>query len=241
VSLLALVRHAQASFFADDYDRLSPVGEAQARELGDYWARRGEVFSEVYVGPRRRQQQTAELAGALCRRAGLPWPEPVVLDQLDEYDLAGLLDRLAPALARRDRAFDDLVGLHRNSQGEDARSRAFQRMFEALLTHWQEAPSARAESDLESWPAFRDRVGLGLARVTEGPARGRRVAAFTSGGFIGAAVARALGAPDRTALELSWRLRNGSLTHLLFTPGRLTLDDFNTVPHLSDPALRTYR
>ena len=93
----------------------------------------------------------------------------------------------------------------------------------------------------ESWSAFRDRVGRGLARITEGSSRGRRVAAFTSGGFIGTAVARALGAPDRAALELSWRLRNGSLTHLIFTPGRLSLDDFNTVSHLPDPALRTYR
>jgi broad specificity phosphatase PhoE len=241
VSVLALVRHAQASFFADDYDCLSPVGEAQASALGEYWARQGETFSEVYVGPRRRQQQTAELVGAEYRRAGLPWPEPVVIELLDEYDLAGLVDRLAPALARRERDFDDLVGLHRSSQGEDARVRTFQRMFEALLTHWLAAPDAAAEQDVEGWPAFRDRVGRGLARVTEGAARGRHVAAFTSGGFIGAAVARALGAPDQAALELSWRLRNGSLTHLIFTPGRLSLDDFNTVPHLPDPALRTYR
>jgi broad specificity phosphatase PhoE len=241
VSLLVLVRHAKASFLADDYDRLSPAGEAQACALGEYWARRGEVFSEVYVGPRRRQRQTAELAGDRCRRAGLPWPEPAVLEELDEYDLAGLLDRLAPALARRDRDFDDLVDLHRRSQGEDARARTFQRMFEALLTHWLAAPAAAVERDVESWPAFRDRVGRGLGRITEGATRGRRVAAFTSGGTIGAAVARALGAPDRAALELSWRLRNCSLTHLMFTPGRLSLDDFNTVPHLPEPACRTYR
>ena len=47
--------------------------------------------------------------------------------------------------------------------------------------------------------------------------------------------------PDRAALELNWRLRNGSLTRLVYSPGRLTLDDFNTIPHLSDPGLWTYR
>ena len=47
MSSLALVRHGQASLFADDYDILSPLGEAQARHLGDHWARRGEVFDEV--------------------------------------------------------------------------------------------------------------------------------------------------------------------------------------------------
>jgi broad specificity phosphatase PhoE len=241
MSVLALVRHGQASFFADDYDRLSPAGEAQARQLGDYWARQGEVFTAVYVGPRRRQQETAEVVGTRYRRAGQPWPEPVVLDELDEYDLAGLLDRLAPAIARQDHTFERLVGAYQRGEGERERTRTFQRMFEALLTHWQAATAASAEEAVESWPAFRDRVGRGLQRITEQTARRQRIAAFTSGGFIGAAVARALEAPDRAALELSWRLRNGSLTHLVFTTGRLSLDDFNSIPHLPDPIDWTYR
>jgi len=65
--------------------------------------------------------------------------------------------------------------------------------------------------------------------------------AFTSGGVIGTVVALALDAPDRIALELNWRLCNCSLTRLLFTRDRLTLDEFNTVPHLHDPELWTYR
>jgi len=42
-------------------------------------------------------------------------------------------------------------------------------------------------------------------------------------------------------LELHWRLRNGSLTEFAFTRDRFTLDSFNTVPHLDDPALWSYR
>lgn len=242
MSLLTLVRHGQASFFADDYDRLSPRGEAQARQLGDYWARQGATFSEVYVGPRNRQRETAELVGAQLLRADLPWPEPVVLEELDEYDLAGLLHRLAPALVREDPEFERLVYAHRRSEGESDHLRSFQRMFETLLIHWLGATADSYEPELvESWRAFRDRVGRALRRITEGAERSRRVAAFTSGGFIGTAAALALDAPDRTALELNWRLRNGSLTNLVFTPGRLTLDDFNTIPHLPDPAEWTYR
>jgi broad specificity phosphatase PhoE len=239
MSTLALVRHAQASFFADDYDRLSPAGEAQARHLGDYWASRGEVFHEVYAGPRQRQRQTAELVGAQYRQAGLPWPEPVVLADLDEYDIAGLVERLAPALARSDRTFAELADAYRGSTGEHERARSFQRVFEALLVHWQTAPAVA--DAVECWPAFRDRVRRGLEQITGRPGRGRRVAAFTSGGFIGTAAGLALGAPDRTALELGWRLRNGSLTRLEFTAGRLTLDELNAVPHLSDRVLWTYR
>jgi len=35
MSTLFLVRQRQASFFEENYDRLSPLGEDQARRLGD--------------------------------------------------------------------------------------------------------------------------------------------------------------------------------------------------------------
>jgi broad specificity phosphatase PhoE len=243
MSVLVLVRHGQASFSSDDYDRLSLTGEAQARQLGDHWLRQAQVFDEVYIGPRCRQQQTADLVAGRYRSAGRPWPDPVILEELDEYNLDGLLGRLAPALARQDRAFAELAAAHRGSTGQDERERArsFQRMFETLLIHWQAAPADGSPDAVESWPAFRDRVQRGLGRITDRPGRGRRVAAFTSGGFIGTAVGLTLDTSDRTCLELNWRLRNASLTHLLFAPGRLTLDDFNTLPHLSNPADWTYR
>src|SRR5438132_143124 len=107
MSVLTLVRHAQASFPAEDYDRLSELGQTQAALLGEHWARRRQRFDEVYSGPRLRQRHTAELAGALCRRAGLPWPDLTALDELDEYDLNGLVHKLAPELARQDREFGD--------------------------------------------------------------------------------------------------------------------------------------
>ena len=47
MSLVYLVRHAQASFGARDYDRLSELGRQQARWLGDYFAGRGLRFARV--------------------------------------------------------------------------------------------------------------------------------------------------------------------------------------------------
>ena len=101
MSWLTLVRHAQASFHADHYDQLSPLGERQARLLGEAWVRQRWTLDEVYVGPRSRQQQTAKLVAACYERAGLRFPEPVVLQELDEYDLSGILQQLAPELARK--------------------------------------------------------------------------------------------------------------------------------------------
>src|SRR3954469_11144304 len=75
MSVLTLVRHAQASFHADDYDELSALGREQARLLGEFWARRRADFDAVYCGPRVRQRHTAEIAGAAFAEAGRTWPE----------------------------------------------------------------------------------------------------------------------------------------------------------------------
>src|SRR5574338_357101 len=59
MSLVYLVRHAQASFGAKDYDRLSELGRQQARWLGGYFAERGLRFARVLSGTLARQQDTA--------------------------------------------------------------------------------------------------------------------------------------------------------------------------------------
>jgi broad specificity phosphatase PhoE len=239
VSVLTLVRHGQASFFADDYDQLTPLGEEQSRLLGEYWVRQGVQFDAAYAGPRVRQQRSAEIAGAAVREAGGAWPDPIVLPDLDEFDLHGVFHQLAPALCRQSTDFASLFEIYRQSAEKSDRLRNFQRMFERLLRHWQSLPAGDAQ--VESWPVFRERVERTIRQVVELPGTGRRIVLFTSGGFIGNAARFALAAPDHSALELGWRLRNASLTEFVFTHNRFTLDGFNSVPHLEDRALWTYR
>ena len=238
MSVLTLIRHAQASFFAENYDQLSPLGEQQARVLGEYWARRGLQFDELFTGPRVRQRHSAELAVTACRQNGGKCPEPVVLEDLDEYDLKGLTGPLAFELCRQDAEFGKLVERHLGSE-KDERLRNFQDLFEPLLLYWQSPASAAVQ--METWPAFRARVERAIRQLQERNGKGKRVALITSGGFIGSTVQLALGAPDRAALELHWRLRNCSLTEFAFTHDRFSLDTFNAVPHLEDPSLWTYR
>ncbi|HKB04070.1 MAG TPA: histidine phosphatase family protein [Gemmataceae bacterium] len=237
MSTLTLVRHAQASLFADEYDELSELGRNQARLLGEFWARRWTDFDEAYCGPRARQRQTADIVGSACTKAGRPWPEPVVLEELDEYDLGGIIRALAPDLARQDADFADLLESYRRSGAGPDRVRSFGRMFEALTLRWL---TARPVEGVEGFAAFRGRVEQGLRHILERPGSGRRVAVFTSGGVIGAAVRLALAAPDRAALEVNWRVRNCSLTEFVFTKDRFNLDSFNALPHLEDPTLWTY-
>ena len=57
-----LIRHGQASFGADDYDKLSPLGHQQSERLGQYLAQRsqrmGLTWDAVLTGSLRRHAET---------------------------------------------------------------------------------------------------------------------------------------------------------------------------------------
>lgn len=239
MSTLTLVRHAQASFFEADYDRLSDVGQRQAQHLGAYWLRRGIAVDEVFTGPRVRQARTAELVGALFTAAGTHWPQPVVLPELDEHAVDRLIKGSLADICREYPRVADLAGAYEKSHSAADKHRTFQKMFEAVVLLWVEG--VVEAPGVESWRAFSDRVRRGIERITRSERRGRRVAAFTSVGAITVALQVTLGCSDRTALDLGWRVRNCSLTELVFTKNRLTLEAFNSLAHLKDPGLWTYR
>lgn len=239
MSELILVRHGQASFMSDDYDQLSALGIEQARRLGRYWAERGVVFDAVFSGPLRRQRGTAELVGEEMQRSGREWPGVIVIDELDEYDGNGVLRHFAPSLGAQDKQVARLISEHEQATGEEERRRTFQRLFEAVTTRWVRGELAAPE--VEPWSAFAARVERGLRRAMRIEGKGKRIAAFTSGGPISVAVQRTVGAPAEMAIEFNWRILNASLTGLVFSGERVSLDYFNNLPHIDEPALRTYR
>lgn len=236
MSELILVRHGQATPFEKDTDRLSELGERQARAVGPGLAAENFRPTHVLHGPLVRQRRTAELAAA----AG--WPAPVLDVRLAEYDGDGLIRTLAPLLAVRHERFAALARTFRERRGDPERNRAFQPMLEALAGAWQ--TGTVTHPTVEGWAAFRSRVHAALTDLMRLPS-GSSVLVFTSGGVIGVMVALALEAPDAAALRLNWRVRNGSLTRFTFSSGtsggaRLSLDSFNEVAHLP-PELRSWR
>jgi broad specificity phosphatase PhoE len=239
VSHLLLVRHAQASFLSDDYDQLSELGRAQARLLGKEWARLGWRLDAVFSGPRRRQIHTAEIVRDTVQELGLEWPPLVVLDELDEYRAEELMHAALPELVLKNTGVAELV--HALSVAEDRRerARAFDRVLQAVMRPW--ARGELSPGMTETWAQFCARVGRGLERVTGVEGRGLRVAAFSSGGAIGALVARVFGADGERALELGWAVNNSAVTELLFSGARLSLSRFNVLSHLPDPATWTHR
>ena len=183
MSNLYVVRHGQASFFAEDYDQLSLVGETQSRLLGEYWAHRNVRFDHVYTGPCRRHVDTARIVGEVFQTHGLAWPEPIVLAGLDEYEAEAVLKQALPRLVEE---HEHIRQLHRDMEcatDNAEKLRAFQKVYEVVIDRW-----AHGELDLphvESWAAFCQRVHRCLTRSSPVAGAAARRWRFPRGGRSG--------------------------------------------------------
>lgn len=239
MSTLVLVRHGQASFLEPDYDKLSAKGEAQGRLLGEYWVANRTVFDLVYSGPRRRQKETARIVGESYRQAGMPWPEPAIIPEFDEFQAEAVLERSLPRLVESDEHVRKLYRLFQEAKATDQRFKTFQRVFEVVIGRW-----ARGElivPGLEPWPEFCARVKRGLLDLCQNGNRGHRIAIFSSGGPVGVAMQKALDLNTDATLKTAWMVRNGAFNEFLFSPGRFTLQSYNASPHITDPSFLTHR
>ena len=211
---LYLVRHGQASFGADDYDQLSPLGHRQAVRLGEYlrerWQREGLQVQSVLMGSLRRHRQTwegiAEGAG-LNMQAGI-WPG------LNEYDSHALIEAIRPGpLPKPD---------------TPEKYREHFRLLRDALKAWMAGQST--PRGMPSYAQFAGGVASVLDHVRA--QHDGHVLLVSSGGPISTAVGQVLGTSAETTIDLNMRIRNTALSELVFTPKRHMLLTYNTLPHL---------
>jgi broad specificity phosphatase PhoE len=239
MGIVYLVRHAQASFLEPNYDKLSKLGETQARLLGEYWARHNIVFDRTCTGPCVRQKDTHALVSDTCQKAGIPFPDPQVLRELDEYQGEAVLERSLPGLLETDQTIRGLHAAFQSSSGSAARRATFQKLFEAVIGKW--VGGAISPPGVETWLEFCSRVNSGLTKCLSAGNRGERVVVVTSGGPIAVAMQRALQLSGDSTINVSWMSRNSSWSEFIFSGERFSLSSFNCHAHISDAAMLTYR
>jgi broad specificity phosphatase PhoE len=242
VSHIILVRHGQASFLEQDYDKLCANGEAQARLLGEYWSRRGVVFERIYSGPRVRQLETARIVTEAYRGSGVDCPETVVMSEFDEYQAEAALRECLPQLLQGNAEIKELRRAYQHSKesGDLGECRkTFQKMFEAVIAKW--VAGEVTAPGVESWHEFCLRVERGLEQVVRDTPQAASAVIFTSAGTIGAAMRRALHLSAEDMLQVTWMSRNASFSSFLASGKRFTLSAFNAHPHLDGNGLLTYR
>ena len=212
---LYLVRHGQASFGADNYDQLSPLGAQQAERLGQYWKERGLRFDTVLTGTLVRHRQTLESIAA-----GLGGTPPAqALPGLNEYDSAALIAAIAPEPLPR----PDTPELFRQH---------FRLLCDALA-QWMAGTISPA--GMPSWNDFSGGVRQALELVRREHA-GANVLLVSSGGPISAAIGEVLATPPEVTIALNMRIRNSAVSEFSVSPKRLMLQTFNSLAHLDAPA-----
>ncbi len=208
---LYLVRHGQASFGADDYDQLSPLGLQQAQRLGAHWLAHGQRFDTVLMGTLRRHAQT--LDGIAQGLPGLPAPQ--VLPSLDEYDSLALIRAIHTEPLQK----PNTPELYRHH---------FRLLCDAIA-QWM--AGVISPQGMPSWEDF----SLGVRRVLDQVRRDhadQNVLLVSSGGPIATAVGEVLGTAPEVTIALNMRIRNSAVTEFSVSPKRLMLQTFNTLPHL---------
>jgi broad specificity phosphatase PhoE len=220
-----LIRHGQASFGADDYDQLSPLGQRQSERLGAYLHQRSQAWGwqveAVLTGSLRRHHQT--WAG-LASGSGWGHIEPLEWPGLNEYDSAALLAALPPGPA--------LPSPH-TPQGY---KQHFQRLRDALA-QWMSGTIS--PQGMPTYGDFVAGITSALTHIRQHHPSGH-VLVVSSGGPIATLVGQLLSCPAETTIELNMQLRNTALTELVCSPRKARLVSFNTLPHLDDVGYRDW-
>ncbi len=231
-----LIRHAQASFGAQDYDVLSPLGYRQAEALGDYLAQLGIRFDRCISGELHRQQDTARTTLSRLAHSDGSQPSLEIDAAFNEFQADAVICAHLPELLEVE---PNALHILRNAASHRAE---FQRLFTFVVHRWISGEHEKEE--LESWSSFLERVAGGLERLLEQAEKSDKIAVFTSGGTITALLQRIIGVPAVKAFELNWQIVNTSLSQLKFRGREVALASFNSHAHLQllkNPELVTHR
>lgn len=199
-----LVRHGQASWGTDDYDRLSDLGRRQADDLGTAWEAGDFTWTDAVAGSMLRHEQTA--IGVM---EGREYGDGHDVDSgWDEYDLQELL-----------------AGRTREVPLEP---RDVQRVLNEALEDWV----AGAEWSGERFVDFRSRVLGAFDRVVDRAGSGKSVVVFTSGGPIALVASHILARNASLFVRLNNVVVNASVTTFIVGSTGTNLLAFNEHTHL---------
>jgi broad specificity phosphatase PhoE len=210
-----LIRHGQASFGAENYDKLSALGCRQAQVAGEYFRDCGIHFDAVYSGDLQRQRKTCELAIASQPSELSHHIDP----RFNEVRNDEQLEVLVPEVLKTNLKLQALMdkGL--------SESKDYQKVIEAVFNYWV-SPECQQPA-IQSWADYSGDVRNALAAVIQAQGSGKTVGIFTSGGTIATIVAQVLGLGGEHAYSFYEPVINCSITRLFYSGDKVSLSYFN--------------
>jgi len=217
---LLIIRHGQASFGAENYDQLSPLGQRQADLTGEFLRHMGTGFSAAYSGDLSRQRETGERVLDQLQDA----PELVIDPRLNEVQTDEQIEVMMPLLVERDARFADLVA------AMDSDTKSFQKIIETVFNYWVSPECDIA--GIQSWADYHGGVVSAFEGAMASAQSGTDTAIFTSGGTIATIVGHVLKLTSDRVYEFYEPVFNCSITRIIFNSKKCSLSTFNDVGHL---------
>lgn len=229
MSKIFFFRHAQASFLAENYDKLSEKGIEQSKILGDYLVNGNYKFDRVYSGPLVRQKHTCSLVSESYKKAKVHFPEANILDGLKEHTASDALKLITPKLLAEDKYVQNLM-----SKGNED-PKLFRKnsilLFQYFMNNWVEGKIE--VPGILPWKQFRADANNALQEILSQTNQGEKIAVFTSGGTISSMIGDSLKVQDQKRVaSLNYSIRNTSMTTFMVSNSDFNLMSMNEVEHL---------
>lgn len=231
MTTIYFVRHGQASFGAESYDKLSPNGELQAKILGEYL---DEILKEepyVVAGSMQRHQQTAQISLLEC------FPEANIQTNSawNEFNHQQIF-------AKYDSKFSQPHLLKEEVSKEENPFEYLGKVFENAIERW--VTDDHPQDYDETWPQFKSRVENALEDLCNELAvkKPRYAVVYTSGGVISVIAGKVLELSVNKTFALTWAIANTSLTTLRLVsnePQLLSLNEHHFIK-VKDSQLLTW-
>lgn len=232
MTTIYLVRHGQASFGAESYDKLSTKGEQQATLIGQFFKKILKEQPYVVAGSMQRHQQTAQLALAEC------FPNTIIHTESvwNEFNHQQVFTQYEPR-------FNDLDFLKQETSKEKSPRAYLAKIFDGAINRWT---GGEHDHDYEeTWPNFKHRIEIeALQQLCEELANSnpRYAVVFTSGGVISVITGQLLQLNVNRTFALNWAITNTSLITLRLVgdqPQLLSLNEHHFIKE-NHPELLTW-
>ena len=205
MSEITFVRHGQASFGEEDYDKLSEMGHKQAYLLGRKLSELGLRFDEIICGAMVRHQETLEEL-----QKNIHFSNVIVDPRLNELNYQQLEEVYCTI-------FNSLP---------PSNSAEYHTFFPKLITAWAENKLPNLD---ESYQNFCNRIN---GCVDEHILKAKSILMVSSGGPTSILVSRSLKLSHFGTAEILNFTMNSSYSVFRMINDRLTLMQYNCTPHL---------
>ena len=225
------IRHGQASYLSDDYDKLSEIGIIQSQQLGNYLIKENIFFDKVYSGPLKRQIDTERNVRSVFFDQNLILPDRKIHKGLKEHQASRVLNGFLEQLIRNDQKVANWhTAKNHNTEAYYLNSRL---IYDYFVEKWM--GNEFNSSPHQAFDSFQNVVNISLDEIMNETTHGENVALFSSGGTIATMIANLLKINDHKEIaSINSQIYNGSISVLSLENSGFELESFNVFPYQED-------